>query len=276
MSATESADNTGRRTSKIIRLGAKSLPELRRVIAEAANDPQRALAASNPAAFSLHDRFRLAVVADSPSQLAHRLQLTQGALARDGSPRTFEEQGVFFGEVPVKRPKIAVLFPGQGSQYTGMLRELCTRHQEARQCRLEVNAASASLGFELFDDLAWREPNLLGIDIWHTQAAMLMADWICWRSLLGLGVEPDLVAGHSFGEFAALSAAGSWDLDEALQATRSRCEAVAACGPSPGIMLSIHAPRSDVERAWRSGLTKSGYVPTMAPIKRSSEVRRRQ
>jgi acyl transferase domain-containing protein len=243
------AEATAETTWRIFRFGATNLRELQRLLAEAASDPARAAAAEDPLAFSLHDRFRLAVVADSPTRLVQRLQLTLSTLARDGIPHTFEEQGIFFAEVPLARPKIAVLFPGQGSQYTGMLREISARQRAANKSWHKVNAAAARLGYQLFDDLAWREPNRLGTDLWSTQAAMLMADWICFSALGELGVQPDLIAGHSFGEFPALAAAGAWSLKEALKATRSRCAAVAQCGQASSAMLSVQAARPDVERA---------------------------
>ena len=130
-----------------------------------------------------------------------------------------------------------------------MLREICTLQPAARHSLRKLNATAAGLGCQQFDDLAWREPNRLGTDIWSTQSAMLLADWICWKAMLSLGVRPDLIAGHSFGEFPALAAAGSWSLKEALKATRSRCEAVAQCSQAASAMLSVQASRADVERA---------------------------
>src|SRR5439155_7393194 len=106
------------------------------------------------------------------------------------------------------RPRIAFLFPGQGSQYPGMLRELVRDVPAAAATMRELDALMVGRGFRTFAQMAWENPNQLGTDIWVTQIAMLLANVILYSAVVDLGIEPDVIASHSYGEFAALTAAG--------------------------------------------------------------------
>ena len=64
----------------------------------------------------------------------------------------------------------------------------------------------------LLTNLPWCQTESLGENVWHTQAAMLVADWVMLECLRARGYQPTLVSGHSYGEFAAMLAAGCWDL----------------------------------------------------------------
>src|SRR5690606_23835670 len=103
-----------------------------------------------------------------------------------------------------------------------------------------------------FEQLAWKPDNLLGESVWHTQAAVLIADWIMLRALSARGLRPAMVSGHSFGEFAAMIAAGCWDLTTALRATWFRCQAITQHVPAGASMLSIQADRTTTERLIRA------------------------
>ncbi|MGN6133218.1 MAG: SDR family NAD(P)-dependent oxidoreductase [Aureliella sp.] len=107
----------------------------------------------------------------------------------------------------------------------------------------------AGLGQPNFAELAWTQASKLGEDVWHTQASMLIADAVLAESLRAVGCMPDIVAGHSFGEFAAMLAAGCWDLPTALRATWHRCQSIVDNAPAVCGMLSIQAAAEKVE-AW--------------------------
>ena len=76
-----------------------------------------------------------------------------------------------------------------------------------------IDAVMTARGYQTFAQMAWDNPGQLGTDIWVTQIAMLLADLIVHSAIVDFGIQPDLVAGHSYGEFAALTAAGVWDLE---------------------------------------------------------------
>lgn len=113
---------------------------------------------------------------------------------------------------------IAFLFPGQGSQYPGMARELWQNYPIARET---FDEADQALGFSLsgmcFDGAA-EELQLTT----NTQPAILAASIAAYRVLAQQGITPSYVAGHSLGEYSALVAAGSLAFAEALRIVRNR------------------------------------------------------
>ena len=146
------------------------------------------------------------------------------------------------------RPRVAWMFPGQGSQYAGMLEPLIHEFPPAAEAMRRADQALARWGRGTFADLAWRFTDGLGVDVWQTQAAVLVANYIVAESLAALGVRPHVVAGLSFGEIAALVAAGAWSLETALRVVGLRTEAFQAAANVPGGMVAVTAPRAVVEQ----------------------------
>jgi [acyl-carrier-protein] S-malonyltransferase len=115
-------------------------------------------------------------------------------------------------------PKVAFLFPGQGSQQAGMGKSLAQQQPLARQAFEEADDV---LGFAL-SQLCFEGPEeeLRKTEI--TQPALLATSVAAWRGLDGLGYAPDFVAGHSLGEYSALVASGSLAFADALRLVRNR------------------------------------------------------
>ncbi|HMP01180.1 MAG TPA: SDR family NAD(P)-dependent oxidoreductase [Gemmatales bacterium] len=152
------------------------------------------------------------------------------------------KQGVFLGLGP-RSGKLGLLFPGQGSQYVGMLRELACRFPSFRTVIEVANRMPTPLGQRLSDLLyphpAWddatraqQEGDLRRTDV--TQPALAAVESGCLRVLKLFGISADAWAGHSFGELTALHAAGCFDADELvrLAALRGRLLAEASGGHS--------------------------------------------
>jgi [acyl-carrier-protein] S-malonyltransferase len=99
--------------------------------------------------------------------------------------------------------KIAVLFPGQGSQVIGMGREFLEADPEA--ATLMTTAEEVS-GFPL-RQLCLEGPMAELTRTVHLQPALTMTNLICWRAVKKAGIRPDFLAGHSLGEYSALCAA---------------------------------------------------------------------
>ncbi|HEX2775470.1 MAG TPA: ACP S-malonyltransferase, partial [Candidatus Acidoferrales bacterium] len=98
--------------------------------------------------------------------------------------------------------KLAFLFPGQGSQYCGMGRDLAEAFAESRQVFDQANAA---LGFSMSDMCYTASLEELK-QTENTQPAILTVSVAAYRALEKRGVTPDFVAGHSLGEYSALVA----------------------------------------------------------------------
>src|ERR1035437_369486 len=114
--------------------------------------------------------------------------------------------------------RIAFLFPGQGSQAIGMGKELADNHPVARRTFEEADEA---LGYKLSQlCFAGPEEKLKLTEI--TQPAILTASVAAWRVLEEKGLKPDLVAGHSLGEYSAHVAAGTLTFADAVRTVRNR------------------------------------------------------
>jgi len=128
----------------------------------------------------------------------------------------------------------AFVFPGQGSQFPGMCKDLYDAHQEAREL---CQAADRLLGFSLTDVMF----NGTAEDLKQTkvtQPAVFLHSVVAQR--LMTIEKPDMVAGHSLGEFSALVACGALRFEDALLLVSARAQAMqAACEANPGTMAAV-------------------------------------
>jgi [acyl-carrier-protein] S-malonyltransferase len=143
---------------------------------------------------------------------------------------------------------VAFVFPGQGSQSVGMLAELAAAHPEVQAT---FDAASAVLGYDLWA-LAGQGPAERLAETEVTQPLMLVAGVATWRVWCKLGGRaPDLVAGHSLGEFTALVAAGVIGFEDAVALVRFRGRVMQDAVPAGegGMAAIIGLSDEDVEAA---------------------------
>ncbi|MBK7393082.1 MAG: ACP S-malonyltransferase [Chloracidobacterium sp.] len=115
--------------------------------------------------------------------------------------------------------KTAYIFPGQGSQAVGMGKDLFDNFAAAREV---FEAADEALGFSLSEMCFSGDEADLQLTA-NTQPAILTASIAAYTAARAEGLpEPDMVAGHSLGEYSALVAAGVLDFADAVQTVRKR------------------------------------------------------
>ena len=132
--------------------------------------------------------------------------------------------------------KTALVFPGQGSQYVGMGRDLYETCPEARAL---FDEADSILGFPL-SKLCFEGPMPELGDTINTQPALLTVSAALLRILELDQLSPATVAGHSMGEYTALVAAGALDFADGLKLVRERGRVMKeAGGQNPGGMAAV-------------------------------------
>jgi [acyl-carrier-protein] S-malonyltransferase len=142
--------------------------------------------------------------------------------------------------------KLAFVFPGQGSQAVGMLKGY-DGLPDVDAVRAEAGAA---LGAEFLRLLDEGPVESLGMTI-NTQPAMVTAGYAAYRAWRALGgPQPELVAGHSLGEYTALVAAGAISFKDCLPLVRFRAQAMQEAVPEgQGAMAAILSLDDDLVRA---------------------------
>ena len=130
--------------------------------------------------------------------------------------------------------KKAYVFPGQGSQFPGMAKDLYENNETAREM---LEKANEILGFRITDIMF----NGTADDLKQTkvtQPAVFLHSVIIAKCIPDF--HPDMVAGHSLGEFSALVASGAMDFEEGLRLVAIRAQAMQkACEATPGAMAAV-------------------------------------
>jgi enediyne polyketide synthase len=234
----------------------KIIPIVKRISIAELTDLSVALATKK-----INGKYRIAIVANLPWKLSKTLTELKEKLA-DG--KEIEEcnlpaEGVFAGKI-VNDPKIVGLFPGQGSQYINMGKDLkCS----IRDCEIFYNNLDESLkdiiGSKLSDNIFHNifrlnkdehenlKKKLSRTSI--TQPAIVASSMASLKFLEFLGIIPDICVGHSLGEISACSASGACNPEDAVKIAALRGRAMGNLKvDDPGSMLAVAAPANEVEK----------------------------
>ena len=231
----------------LLALSAKSEPALRQLadnMAAAADRlPENTLPDLCYSANAGRSRFeyRLAVTASAPADLAANLR---GFSGRVSAP------ALKSGRESPEQPLLAMLFTGQGSQRKGMGRELFDTQPVFRRTLEECNALlQNTLERPLLDVLFGPdESQAVGAAIdetAYTQPALFALEYALAQLWSSWGVVPDVVLGHSVGEYVAACLAGVFDLADALRLIAARGALMQAL-PRNGTMLAVRAAEDRV------------------------------
>ena len=163
--------------------------------------------------------------------------------------------------------KTAFLFAGQGAQKLGMARDLYDQYRTVKET---FDQASRVLGYDLRDLIDQDEEKLNQTR--YTQPAILTTSVAIYRLLVEKGLQPDMVAGLSLGEYSALVAAGSLDFEDAVALIAKRGQFMETAAPA-GTGKMVAVMNTDValieeacEKASDKGYVKPANYNTPAQI----------
>jgi len=199
----------------------------------------------------------LSLVVRSKEELASHLQKSLNLLEDASREELTSAQGIYFRETPLPGgAKIAFLFPGQGVQYPGMLEGITEAFPYVGPVLQRVESVvRRHIRFSLLDILCTTPPD----DTERARRAALLerpdynhptmlAVSTALHEILGrAGIRPDTVAGHSLGEYAALHAAGVYDVESSIRVVTKRGTGMANECVSSGGMVSVALPSHEVE-----------------------------
>jgi acyl transferase domain-containing protein/NAD(P)H-dependent flavin oxidoreductase YrpB (nitropropane dioxygenase family)/NADP-dependent 3-hydroxy acid dehydrogenase YdfG len=203
----------------------------------------------------------LAVIASSLEDLKQKLTQAHQDLVKPELNRIENPRGIYFSQQPLAfEGRLAFLFPGQGSQYPDMLSGLAVLFSEVREAfetadRVLESRIPRGLSSYVFPPPRFTEEEedavrlaLMRTDL--AQPALGAAEIGVFKLLNRLGVMPDMVAGHSYGEYVALHSAGVFDDECLLRLSESRGRFIREeAGTAPGTMAAVEAERETISRA---------------------------
>ncbi len=201
---------------------------------------------------------RLALVASDSDEAAKKL----AAFAAHGSAQALQT-----GVVRSRKPRVAFLFSGQGSQYVGMGRALYDAHPVFREtvdrC---VAIVDPLLDRPILDVIFADAEDRTVHDTRYTQPALFVIEYALAQLWLSWGVQPDAVLGHSIGELVAACVAGVYSLEDGLRLVVARGAGMADL-PRDGAMYAAFAP----EEAVLAAMEPHGDAVSIAGINNPTE-----
>lgn len=181
---------------------------------------------------------QFSMVADSPEDLVMKIDLALSGVESIDTYITKKKSG-----------KVAFMFPGQGSQRINMARDLFVTFPAMRKL-LQGNTNYEEVLFpkSVFDDAALKAQKETIKDTRMAQPLLGIVDLALANFLKSLGIEPDMVAGHSYGELPALCFAGAFDEEQLVFLSARRAEAIldSVEGEDTGAMIAVNGNQEEL------------------------------
>ena len=217
-------------------------------------------------------RFAVTINVETPEKLKEKIEFFKKISATQD---VWEKESLYLrmkGIYPFTpteiKPKVCFMFPGQGSQYVDMMKDLAAKYKVVQDTFDEADRLLTHIIGQTLTETLWSKPGESKEQIAQreaaikktemTQPAVLTADIAMMRLLSSFGIKPDVVMGHSLGEYAAAVAAGIFDFENGLKAVCTRGKVMSEIKVEDnGKMASIAAP---VERVEPELARINGYV----------------
>ncbi|NOZ85676.1 MAG: acyltransferase domain-containing protein, partial [Deltaproteobacteria bacterium] len=255
--------------SGIIAFQANTKSELFEMLEQALEDPSLAVEKHGLNDFiRLSGKERLVIEHNGQKELTKKLKLVKTAISKDDKAtwNALKGQGIFRSNNDTDT-KLAFLYPGQGSQYLNMGRKLIESEPAAAKVFAEADKImtpilnqplTSYLFLDPKDEAGKKKAEMALMDTAITQPAVLALDIALTRVLEEKGFIPQVVMGHSLGEYAALVAAGVLPFAHALEAAAARGKEMADVKvEDKGRMAAVFASKRDVEKILKQ---VDGYV----------------
>ncbi len=203
---------------------------------------------------SAEHRCRLAIVANDIPGFTTKLQQALASIQEAGEQAISLKQGIYYAN-QANPGQVMFMFPGQGSQYLGMGADVAMAFSDSMAVWDQAGRLSLDEQFTLQDVVFPKhrlteeqrdanEQRLRATEF--AQPALAVHSLMHLDLLTQLGLKPDAVCGHSFGELTALYAAGVMDAETLIRLARKRGELMRDAAQTPGAMLSVFYPAADV------------------------------
>lgn len=222
--------------SALVRTAATSARGYSGVLADA----QQALGSSGGA-------YRVAVVAQTQDLLARRCRLFNTVADKGCDPGFLRSQGIF-AAVLESSPRTAVVFPGHGSQYPNMLREVAPHFPVVETTLGQIDDAHEVLCGRPLRPSFWVDnAERCEESEEDIHCAVFAVNCALYNLVRAYGLEPELVMGQSTGDISALVASGVLSIEQGLEVVRERQAAISSLDlTDPGMMIALFC---EAERA---------------------------
>lgn len=200
------------------------------------------------------DQIRLSFSAAGAAEWQQAIEKSVAVLENHGSFLQLEPFGIYYSDSkPCAMEQVALVFPGQGAQYAGMLQELVEQFPSVANTFVRADKVWESLTGKTVSELIFAHEQdttdleALLKDTRNTHPAIFTADYALYTLLSEMGLNAPYRIGHSAGELVALASSGAFTFQDGLRHMEARSRSFGASSPSGG-MLAISATAAVVQQ----------------------------